>query len=1018
MIACPALGVVAGALLVLATLPATAATGDCALGADIAGVDWLQPEWMKPARPSKITVLSRIGATTLVGTESGLYRLDGDGLSKLGPDTERAKITLVERIGDVTYVGTAKGLYRLDDVRLTRLDPTETRAINLIEKVGDELLVGTESGLVHLDGELGTPLPPLPPLPSPPPRTKTERVTSDDTNLFRLHGDRLIPLAPETKAGSVTQITQVGDATVVVADSGLFRLDDDRLIPLRPLVPETEIGRVKKITQVGAGHLVTAERGLFRLDGGRLTPVDPDTDTGWVGPVAQIGNATYVGTAKGLFRLDGNRLTLQDPGIETGGVLSVGSAGDVVVVGAEHGLYRLERGRLVEMDDHAVFNPGGAATVGQVGAAIVVGTEHGLYRLEGGELREVPSLPNLIDVNTSIPIDDRGWIAAVPGLFRYIAESYHAETRDAVLAFGTGTTVALRFAISPCLGLEPPKMLGVVAEASTASPVTAASSLLPAEVALAGPPYRRVATASVGPLLAGTYRARLAVRTEHGWDAVSAPVELRVAWTPGDYATHHLRQAVPWLAGAHTALFALLLAGARRSPWCWRVVSDPLWGRAGLWWHAALRLVPALQRWVLARWYATARRRDARPYLPVPLAGPDGALLTADDLLGRLRAQPRLWVQGGAGMGKTALVDELARRFFAPASLRAAYRRYGFIPVVVRLRDVLDVKADPAQPDRWVPELARLALRASGLRVDDPALFRAILESGSFALIFDGANETANSAALEDYARTTPEVRILVTSQGDPVKPGFELLRLPGTVADLAGPLLALFLGPARGATVLAAVRTTPLWPELTSGYDLRLLADLSGRDGSVPDLPTDRVGLYRTLLARLRYAGGPYPEAELCQAAWALWRDRVRRFDGATHLTPDLIEPLRHDTARVVRTIGGTLHEFRHDQMRGYLAALWAAQYAVSPIRLFEKDQRLFSEIGRPDQEVVWTFFAALVSPEIGEAVWQWCHDDPERAVLQHALDQRGRQHGWVLVRRRAAVGDDGEGPSAARRP
>lgn len=54
-------------------------------------------------------------------------------------------------------------------------------------------------------------------------------------------------------------------------------------------------------------------------------------------------------------------------------------------------------------------------------------------------------------------------------------------------------------------------------------------------------------------------------------------------------------------------------------------------------------------------------------------------------------------------------------------SLRAAYGRCAVVPVVARIRDVLDVKADPAQPDRWVPWLALLALRAEASGVRDLA---------------------------------------------------------------------------------------------------------------------------------------------------------------------------------------------------------------------------------------------------------------------------------------------------------
>ena len=122
------------------------------------------------------------------------------------------------------------------------------------------------------------------------------------------------------------------------------------------------------------------------------------------------------------------------------------------------------------------------------------------------------------------------------------------------------------------------------------------------------------------------------------------------------------------------------------------------------------------------------------------------------------------------------------------------------------------------------------------------------------------------------------------------------------------------------------------------------------------------------------------------------MWRDGERKLkaDG-TYLSADLLEPLRSEDSRVVRTLDGETFEFRHDQMRGYLAARWVVIHEVAPVRLFEKDAAIW-RLGRSEQEIVWGFVADLIEPERGIELWRWATRDPERAILQHALQEHGR--------------------------
>jgi hypothetical protein len=141
----------------------------------------------------------------------------------------------------------------------------------------------------------------------------------------------------------------------------------------------------------------------------------------------------------------------------------------------------------------------------------------------------------------------------------------------------------------------------------------------------------------------------------------------------------------------------------------------------------------------------------------------------------------------------------------------------------------------------------------------------------------------------------------------------------------------------------------------------------------------------------------GTYPVKDLYLAAWEMWRDQKRRFGAGTYVSPDLLAPLLDPRVKIVRAKGGKVYEFRHDEMRGYLAAKWLAEQVVSPLSLFEEDVKIWQN-GRDEQKVLWGFFADQVTRETGEQLWRWATVELERVVLQHALQRRGEQEGWKL--------------------
>ncbi|MFL7900678.1 hypothetical protein ACJ41P_06050 [Azospirillum argentinense] len=884
-------------------------------------------------------------------------------------DNNVEKISYIYSHKEELLIGTDWLLFRMKDGEVDDIDGAHPHSVSAIYPYNGSLMIGAEEGLFQLkDGEL----------------SKIEGAEDVPVNAIYSHNGNLL----------------IGAGDSLYENEGLFRLDNGQMIA----VGDSDTGPVFDFFPYKDELLIGAREGLFLSVNGTLQ-VQRLRKVGAAGPVKVIhahNGEVLIGTGKGslmsgLFRFTDDGLS-RVGGAEPGPVNTIYSYNSNLLIGAQNGLFILVDGDLRKISG---ADPGSVRVIRSHKDELLIGSDSGLFRLTRGEshdweLSEVDGAPG--GPITAIHLHEgKLLIGSRKGLFAYPPKPIRATPLRAQYIAGVSTPVYLTFRMN-CLGKRPPTLVedmgGHGDELTSAYEGEAQVKPHGKELDL---------NVSVHFTKAGNHRMMLAVSEGSGWAIVSDPIDIRIGWTPQDWIRHYGLTYGPWVVGCHLLLFLALLFGARWSSWCWAVASDPVWGKAGIWPQLLLRHVPPVQRWVMARWYETARgNARSTAYLPMPLSASDGAAVSSNELLDCLRRTRRIWVQGHPGMGKTTLVRHLANKVYAEhASFAAARRRYGAVPILIRLRDFPDVKPDEKYPEYWVAELARQAVRQDGITFEDAVLFRSVLASAGFVIILDGANEAAQ-VQIEKLAAASP-IPLLATSQADPdIKADgekFTLYRLPPTIHDATAPLLALFLGDERGRAVHDAIRDTPLWADIRSGYDVRMLADLAGRDTPPLAMPTDRIGLYEAILGRVRLNGGDYPLASLCRAAWRMWRDEVHLFKPGTHLDTPLIAPLVSDETKVVRILGGTLYEFRHDQMRDYLAARWAARHEQSQIKLFEQDKAIW-RLDRDEQAVVWGFFAQQIGPERGTEIWQWCHDDPERAILLHALDQRGRKDGWTLIR------------------
>jgi hypothetical protein len=104
----------------------------------------------------------------------------------------------------------------------------------------------------------------------------------------------------------------------------------------------------------------------------------------------------------------------------------------------------------------------------------------------------------------------------------------------------------------------------------------------------------------------------------------------------------------------------------------------------------------------------------------------------------------------------------------------------------------------------------------------------------------------------------------------------------------------------------------------------------------------------------------------------------------------------------RIIRPIG-VEHEFRHDQMRAFLAALWLVEEppTLPALQKAATDAGAFS-LNRRDQEELWRFVAPLMTSAASlGGLWNFANDDPvERAYLIEALQAEADKRDITLVR------------------
>jgi len=890
------------------------------------------------------------GGGVLIGTESGLFRFDAASrevvlASKAGTGPV---YDMHDLPGGGVLIGTERGLFRFDAAsrEVVPAGKAETGRVlsNMRDLPGGGVLIGTERGLFRFDA-----------------------------------ASREVALASKAETGDVRAMRDLpGGGVLIGAERGLFRFD----AASREVLPagRAETGRVFDMRDLpGGGVLIRAQRGWFRFDAA-LREVLPAGKAGTGRVLSDMhdlpGGGVLIGGERGLFRFDAAlREVLPASKAETGRVSAMRDLpGGGMLIRAERGWFRFDAASREVV-------PAGKVETGDVydlrdlpGGGVLIGASLGLF--------EVPAVP-LRNAGIEPLAKFREWVP-------------QSDARE----------VRLRFR-HPCAPVADAMGLNLVAsrqgddkDATQSSPIRGADGM--------GSEPGVVELAAVARFdKPGEWTLEL----RQGRTLVGQPVTFALA---GPTLFERLTAAWQWvLAGlvtAYVVLFVTLLWMSHRSLAVLRMLMDPAWGAKLLTWpFFLLRHVPAVQRWVLEPWFQSVRRSmpEGMPVFLDPSArGLQGQMVDASALLGELSSRRRVWLQGRTGMGKSTVFTAWERAYYDDphcASLADAARKHGFILVMLPVRHYATIDPpEPKSPESWVVEAIRRRFEQFGVVVEDAGTLKAMLRAGHIAVALDGTNEADRNDAIAAFARQYGQVKLIATSQSDAGE-GWDLWRLPADVGEQRAALLRLWLGDEAGAVLerrLASDRSVPI----TSGYDLRLVADLARNDPAGTPMPDGRIGLYRAVLGKAtRGAGEPLDLFPLRRLAAKLIVDGRREIslDEGQALGEDVAAILSSDGVRVMRRVGRSW-EFRHDQMRAFLAASSLADDTPTLTQLVARiEEEKMLRLRRDDQEALWSFLADLLADHDVKELWIYAQKDPgERGLLQGALQRAADRRKILLVR------------------
>ncbi len=978
----------------------------------------------------RFTAVGRLaGGGAVVGTDRGLYRADASGQQfQEVSGAETGRVSLIEPIDDSTWlIGAAFGIFRTDGraMRAERLPGADTGEVTVIQRLPDGAwLIGSEKGLFRADqsGRSLTALPARKPI-----RVAEIQKVGDggwlvraDQGLFLAdaQGRRLDALDEE--ATSAWRIHHSDERGVLLQNKRLLYA-----LPVGAKKPEFLVGEpindIHSVRGIQDGWLVATRRGLFRVDlqRRRFSPLKGPA----LGRVVSLSplktGAWLVASDTGLFRTDPSLQNVEPlPGAASGPVLTTRALRDgALLVGAARGVFRIDAegqgiapvpgGNQQDILTIERLESGSWLTLGRAGLSAV--------DADGQAVAAVPGAPGGRGVIVQPLSEGRALLGTPHGILATATTLSDASTTlslDRPLALSwsrSGVTVKGQVRHACATAAE---HMNLVVEATRDGD---APTRAPVRVVGHGSGGADL-SAELGSLSAGSWTLRL-VSAATGKDVpVGKPESVSITPAPGQWLEGNWLWLLVGLVGVQVVAFGGLFVGARWRRLPLRALGSA-WAKAVIWPALLLQHAWPLQRWLLSSWFRTMRGRTPfeAAFVETTVRSRDGTELKQMELLARL-GSARVWLQGRSGMGKSTAFAAWQQAFFgAHPSLSKAARQFGFVLVPVPAHTAaLHERRDDALLS--ILHVAEASLQQCGF-VCDRALLRRMLRSGRLALAFD-APDQALREAITGFARAHPNARFLVASEHAAPDP-FEAWQLPARLSqNLVEPLLQLWLGAYSGSRLTGQLEREDVLSHLATCYDVRLVADLV-TDDPKQVLPTDRISLYRALFARAAARDDSLRDlAALKSLAWTM------TLEGRSQMAGEELAPLDQggrdilvsEGTRVLRR-SGEAYAFDHDQLRFLLAAesLVETNRPISLLIRVLESSPVWSR-DRTDQEELWRFVAALLTPEEVTALWRFSLEDPARVFLQCALHKHALEIKIFPIGLAAAMSSRDEGASTPR--
>jgi hypothetical protein len=879
-------------------------------------------------------------------------------------DVNVGAIITIKGEDSTLWLGTSDGLFRWDDtqVGLPQKIDVDTGNVSILLQDNDTLWIGSQKGLFRWSS----------------PKQGLPRYIQVDT-------------------GPVDKLYKFGASLLIGAKNGLFIWHNPDIgIPTRL---DLEVSHVAAFYQDHNVLWIGTKNGLLRWDSGNdKEPVFmPEVKSVEVTSLCKDDSMLLIGTTKGLLRWNNMGVNGPDEVISGSEISSLHKDEYTLSIGVVwKGLFRWDNVRegqpqLVDKEIRYSSKYYRHGSILWIGAEVA--DEAGLFRW----ISQKDDKPQRItSVNTGFIHDfhrsyDTLWIGASKGLFRIKGLDTKWDAKLQITSklpdiIYTDHSVLIRWRVNNFEGRTTPEEVQyrVIIEDSDKR-----------EVQLEGEEISGRQEFNVPPLPEGKYSLHVQATDLNGNTIKSHHIELQVNSSLKDIILNWSKILGLIYVLLNILAFIFLLILSRWYRWAFEIFTATWVRRVSIYFGIVLCHISKIRIWVFERYYKELKKEfsEDRPYVTKEIETPDSVLIHPADLLGQIRNAPHILILGDAGTGKTELLKRVLKIYCSFPTLKDAYRQYGFIPIMIPLREF----GDPAESgnDSTIQNLAQAALRGMGMWFTDKDFFERLLRRKDFLIILDGLNEVNIDRQVDKFIATSPAVRLLITSQTSLLQSGSQIYRLSPVTPNFAKDLLSAFLGNELAATVFAAT-AKDFWDDIKSGYDVRLVQNLVTAGCH---LPANRLELYAaTLNYALTQFSGEYPRYVIYRVAWNMWREKKRRFAPNEELTDVLIKPLLDAKVIIAR---GSQFEFRHDLMRGYLAACWlaweASSVAVTKDRLNEPD---VWDLSPSEQNLVFPFLAELISAqEALQQVAQFAADEVVRRThLLVACQVVAANKGWPI--------------------